>query len=201
MQAEVDLLLVDFHRLDLSRLRLTEEDHAQAAGFRRALRRQQYLAGRFLLRGLLRRRFGAAAADWRIDSETGRPPRLRDAPVRLSVSHSDRWVAAAIGIATPLGVDVERNDRERDFVALSQLLGFELDPVSEDPQARRSAWYRHWVVYEARLKALADGGRDGTARVWLGGGEPWSLALWADPRARLRKFGTLLRSAQEHPRT
>ncbi|GGP78642.1 hypothetical protein GCM10010185_60570 [Saccharothrix coeruleofusca] len=130
-------------------------------------RAREHLAGRALLRGLLRRHTGRG--DDAIAVEPSGRPHLPDRPeVGISVSHSSGLVAAAIGLGCPVGVDVERPapvDRAvlrrccaPDAVAV-------LDRLPADRRARE--FTRIWTVQEACVKALG-----------LGlAGRPWTVPV------------------------
>ena len=62
----------------------------------------------------------------------------------ISIAHKDNWVVVAIS-NTPVGIDIENTDINRDFVGESELLGL---PKTNDKQT----FYKNFVKYEARFK-------------------------------------------------
>lgn len=87
---------------------LSAEEAIRAAGITKPLRREQFIAGRMLLRQVLARALGGCPEDWVLDAVVGAPPRVKGRPdLHLSVSHSGEWVAAALA-DRPLGIDIER---------------------------------------------------------------------------------------------
>lgn len=112
--------------------------------FTRQARQRQFLAGRWLLRLLLRE---AGAPDARLGIDARGRPVWPDRPaVGLSLSHSGDWIAAAVADQGPLGLDIESTRCPRDIAGLSAFLGL---PPDTDAQG----FYRHWTLGEAWLKA------------------------------------------------
>jgi len=62
----------------------------------------------------------------------------------ISIAHKDNWVVVAIS-NTPVGIDIENTDINRDFVGESELLGL---PKTNDKQT----FYKNFVKYEAEFK-------------------------------------------------
>jgi 4'-phosphopantetheinyl transferase len=123
------------------------------------LRRQQFLAGRILLRRLLDEVTSGAAGNWSLSAEAG-PVRLtpRDAssPLYASISHRRDWVAAAVGPAA-LGIDIE-SAAPAPSSALVDRVTFALSEVEAValagmPEAQREGrWRSLWTIKEAWLK-------------------------------------------------
>jgi 4'-phosphopantetheinyl transferase len=123
------------------------------------LRRQQFLAGRVLLRRLLDEVKAGAAGNWSLSAEAG-PVRLipcnASAPLHASISHRHEWVAVAVGPAE-LGIDIEvaapaPNSALVDRVAFA-LSADEASALAGLPEAHREArWRRLWTLKEAWLK-------------------------------------------------
>ncbi|WP_354670642.1 4'-phosphopantetheinyl transferase family protein, partial [Amycolatopsis solani] len=143
-------------------------DLAEAGG-RPAWRRAEFLAGRHLLRRLLRRvRPDLAALPVRIDP-AGKP-RLGGAPdlalPGITISHDGDRIAAAVCAHGDVGVDVQLPPDRLSDSAVRRCLGSHAPAVTALPRARRArefAWV--WTVQEACVKA------DGTGM----GGRPWSI--------------------------
>jgi len=108
-------------------------------------RRDEFLAGRWLIRQCFVRRFGGAPSDWPLIEEVNLPPRLdgKCAFGHLSISHGGGFVAAAIA-EQPIGVDVESRFRDLPQAVFEPLFGTS-DTTNEQRVLR-------WVVTEAFLK-------------------------------------------------
>ncbi len=137
---------------------LGRQELARHGHFVRAERRNQFLAGRVLVRFALGALLGIDPRSIVLDAPPGRAPRLL-APAEpvagISVSHSGRWVACAVSLQTALGLDIEVRDAGRDVMALAaqafdaaacaRLAGL---PATE----RTHAFYAAWSEQEARFK-------------------------------------------------
>jgi 4'-phosphopantetheinyl transferase len=170
---------------------LSAEEGARADRFRLAADRAAYVAAHALLRALLaahgvpRPRF--AAGPW------GRPE-LADAavPLRFSLTHTRRLVAAAVAWRDDVGVDAETTDPALDatglaarFFAPAEAAMLRNLPVP----ARPDTFCRLWTLKEAFAKAVGRGlsvpldafafgprGDDFACPGDLGGAESWSFA-------------------------
>jgi 4'-phosphopantetheinyl transferase len=123
------------------------------------LRRQQFLAGRILLRRLLDEVVTGAADNWSLSAEAGPVrliPRDASAPLHASISHRRDWVAVGVGPAA-LGVDIEvttpaPNSALVDRVAFA-MSADEASALACLPEAQREArWRSLWTLKEAWLK-------------------------------------------------
>jgi 4'-phosphopantetheinyl transferase len=137
----------------------TAAEARRALTFTSPLRRQQFLAGRILLRRLLDEVTAGAADNWHLSAEAG-PVRLRprdaSVPLYASLSHRRNWVAAAVGPA-PLGIDIDvvapaPGSALVDRVAFA-LSAEEAKALAGLPEAQReSRWRSLWTLKEAWLK-------------------------------------------------
>lgn len=151
------LRVLDRHELD------------RLAALRRHADRDRFLVGAALARVALTTYLGGSPAAVRISracASCGRPhgkPRLaarRVPPVEWSVTHSGDKVVVAVGLGHPLGVDVERLDRElpADELAPMVLSDHEMAVLAQlDPGRRVWGFYRYWTRKEAVLKAMGRG--------------------------------------------
>jgi 4'-phosphopantetheinyl transferase len=141
------------------------------AGTRARWRRAEFLAGRHLLRRLLRRvRPDLAALPLRADP-AGKP-RLDPggAPGRalpgITISHDGDRIAAAVCEHGDVGVDVQLPPDRLTDSTVRRCLGSHAPEVTAMPRARRArefAWV--WTVQEACVKAAGTGMA----------GRPWSI--------------------------
>ncbi len=80
--------------------------------------------------------------------------------LHFSLSHTEGLVVCAISPSVPVGVDVERKDRQVDYTALGSLCLSDLEnqKIQTLPHHRQSEYFmRIWVVKEAIVKALGLG--------------------------------------------
>ncbi|MDY0973652.1 4'-phosphopantetheinyl transferase superfamily protein [Massilia sp. CFBP9012] len=124
--------------------------------FVRPERQRQFIVGRALLRRALAGLLKTEPAAIGLAERPGLAPALlMVADVGFSISHSGRWVACAAGAGISLGLDIERTDRERDFMSLAEH-AFSVEEVAilrdSEPACRQAAFYRMWCAHEARIK-------------------------------------------------
>lgn len=131
---------------------LTESEQQRLAGLRVAARRDHYLAGHWLVRELLSQAFGETPKHWPLLERRSQPPQVLggDGRLRVSISHSGDWIAAAIADAA-IGIDIEQRPRPLDAAIESLLLNAGEAPgsVSQDDLLQR------WVAKEAWIKSRA----------------------------------------------
>ncbi|WP_370963996.1 4'-phosphopantetheinyl transferase superfamily protein [Amycolatopsis sp. cg9] len=139
------------------------------AGTRPAWHRAEFLAGRQLLRRLLRGVRPALAA-LPVRADPAGKPRLAGAPnlalPGITISHDGDRVAAAVCAHGDVGVDVQLPPDRLSDSAVRRCLGAHAPAVTALPRARRArefAWV--WTVQEACVKAAGTGM----------GGRPWSI--------------------------
>ncbi|KFN47106.1 4'-phosphopantetheinyl transferase family protein [Arenimonas metalli] len=149
---------------------LTAGEDLRLQGIVAALRRRQYLAGHWLLRVMASDAHGGSPADWRFESDADPRPRLRHVDGRglwASLSHSGEHLAAAIASA-PVGLDLERPRKPRDYVAIARFLFSpeEADQVgaTDEGAARERVFHLFWALKEARGKRGGEGLQPSQAR-------------------------------------
>jgi 4'-phosphopantetheinyl transferase len=161
--SEVHVWRADLDAPDLTvEKELPEEERQRAAKLLRPESSRRWAASRWALRRVLAsyldgepRTIGLALG------EHGKP-QLAEAPERLSfnLSHSGAVGLIAVAVGRAVGVDVERIDPERDFLALARReLGADAiaavaAAASED---RASVFYDTWVRHEALAKCRGGG--------------------------------------------
>ena len=141
--------------------RLPVADRERADRFRHDADRARFVFGRLLLRDLTARAVGVGVDAFRIDAEaSGRPvvTGVQRAP-QVSLSHSGRWVVAALGWR-PVGVDVEQlsDEPQADGVLRRVCSPQELALLQRlPPNERGAAFLRVWTRKEAYGKACGVG--------------------------------------------
>lgn len=136
---------------------LGEGELARYRRFVRRERRDQFVAGRVLLRQMLGQLLGRDPRSFAFEERAGQAPLLRAAAgvAGLSISHSGPWVACAVSAHTRVGLDIEQLDPGRDIAALAAQA---FDPQQQAWLAARPAhtrvrdFYRMWSEHEARIK-------------------------------------------------
>jgi len=127
-------------------------------GFRRPERQKQFLAGRLLLRrALADARPDVQGADIQFVERRGAAPQvcMPGAAPFFSISHAGNWIACAVSMAAPLGLDIELHGRARDFQALAEhsFDAAAAQRIASLPDAgRAAAFYREWCRLEAEFK-------------------------------------------------
>ena len=141
---------------------LTAEERDRVGRFRRAADAASFAAGRALVRLALAERVGAAPGELVFDtwcelhaSPHGKPRLVEPAAgVQFSLSRAGARLMLAIA-SVPVGVDVER--RDRDVEAGVARIAFAHDERTELEDAGPDAFLACWTRKEAVLKALGHG--------------------------------------------
>lgn len=199
--AAVDLWIADLQGPDWPPVeRLPEAERERAAAILRPDAAARWSASRWALRTVLGRYLGEEPAEVALATGEHGKPRLAEAAERLSfnLSHSAGLALIAVTAGREVGVDVERVQPRRDFLALAER---SLDPGAvaavrdAAPAERAGAFYAAWVEHEARAKC--DGGGLGarrretvmaTAAVEVGPGYAAALAVAAAALPRLHEW-------------
>lgn len=160
---------------------LDAPERARADRFRFERDRRRFVLRRGLLRVLLARRSGAAAAGLRFTRGDRGKPALHGTDLRFSASHSHGVALYAFAWGAELGCDIERQDERIDAVATARALFApgEIAAVERlPPGLRQIGFFRCWTRKEAYVKALGLGlshGLDGFDTASCGG----EMAGWA----------------------
>ncbi|MEO8002383.1 MAG: 4'-phosphopantetheinyl transferase superfamily protein [Arenimonas sp.] len=143
---------------------LTDSELARYQSISASNRKKQFLAGHFLVRKMASDIFGNLSADWTYIQDAENHRRLKcnqDGLPELfcSISHSGEWVTASVS-ETPVGIDIETFDRQRDFIAIARHV-FSRDEVFQlekcDAQELKKAFYLHWTLKESIAKQYGAG--------------------------------------------
>ena len=143
------------HSPELSWLSVGEQ--ARLAGFGSPARREQFVAGRWLMRELLARIQGGEPVDQLVDlDDAGRSCLPRG---YANLSHSGEWLVV-VHADSPVGIDLERLRPRRDLPGLARMVcsTAQCESLTElDGDARLYQFYRWWTLKEAWLKARGRG--------------------------------------------
>lgn len=141
---------------------MSEPESLRLATMRNALRRAQFIQGRWLGRQILAAAFGGdAARDWRLSAGLDGPPQVlggaADSGIHISISHSAHHVCCAVSRAA-IGVDIEQTSRQRDWPAIAELVFTpaerrQLEALTNDQRAEY--FYAVWTLKEAWVKSLS----------------------------------------------
>ncbi|MFT3806166.1 4'-phosphopantetheinyl transferase family protein [Arenimonas sp.] len=150
---------------------LTPEERLRFDAMRAPRRRDQFLAGHWLLRVVAARFDGSSIEDWRFAlDQQGRPclqhRRDTDTALHASLSHSGEWVAVVVA-AQPIGIDIEAASRPRDLdrLAAEVFPAKQWQPFAGLPDSERSRiFYEQWTLREAVGKREGRGLVPGIAR-------------------------------------
>ncbi len=139
--------------------RLTAAELLRYQRFSRPLRQRQFLVGRHLLRQLLTRALLVSEDRVILTERAGQAPLVHIEGVAVapyfSLSHTANWVACAMSHSTPVGLDIEWLDANRNLAAISE----HTFPAEENAWFKRQleenrvrAFYQLWSTREARYK-------------------------------------------------
>lgn len=130
-------------------------EQARLATLRTAARQHSFLAGRWLARLAVQRWCGIDRLPTLEVADSGACYVVGEGGVFVSISHSGDHVACAVA-ALPVGVDVERPGRPRDYLALAQAVQCEAQQkrlARLAPTQRARYFLQDWTLKEAWLKA------------------------------------------------
>jgi 4'-phosphopantetheinyl transferase len=147
---------------------LSTEERARAERFRFERDQRRFAVGRGVLRTLLGRTLGIAPEAIAFSYGSRGKPALAhpaDSELEFNLSHSNGLALLAISWGRAVGIDLEYQGKELDFLGIAdrfftpqELAQIRGQPV---PAAQRSAFFRGWARKEAFLKARGDG-------LWVG---------------------------------
>ncbi len=167
----VELWLVDLSNLPL--------DTGSEVNDRAAELQQQRLRQQFMLRLLLGSYLGCPGRDVElVRGQHGKPvlgEKHADCPLQFNISHSNHWLAAAVGTGSPLGVDIESERPMTRAIALARRYfpaaeAESLARLDEPFLSRR--FLQHWTAREALVKAHGCGLSGVMNQIHLDGSPP-----------------------------
>jgi 4'-phosphopantetheinyl transferase len=147
---------------------LSDDEQARADRFRFPHHRNHFIVGRGFLRTVLGRTLGIAPQAIAFSYGIRGKPAL-DWPagsgLEFNLAHSNGLALLAVGWGRTLGIDLEYQREELDFLGIAGrfFTPQELAEIQGEPElaAQREAFFRGWARKEAFLKARGDG-------LWLG---------------------------------
>ena len=160
---------------------------AGGPGGRRA--RSQSAAARRLLMRALEKEYPELAGTFRVEKdERGKPFLKGHEEICISISHSGRLAACAIGAKT-VGVDVEqrRSRLNQERIARRFHPGEQKVLAAEPEDMKERAFYDLWVRKESFLKATGEGLRLALDSFCAVGDELWTCGLYSGTAERVRQ--------------
>lgn len=159
--SSVDALLADEQASVRAQAWLGDAECQRLAAMGSPLRRQQFLAGHALARGMAAGQFGGEPAQWQWQvASQGRPYLQRgDRRVHLSLSHSGSRLACAIS-DEPIGLDLQVAGRVRDWRAVAAYVFSDTEQryLATLPETEAATEFLAlWTLKEARGKYLGEG--------------------------------------------
>jgi 4'-phosphopantetheinyl transferase len=173
---------------------LNDSERSRLIKFRIEEARLQFLIARCLVRTVLSCYAPKRPVDWAfVKNQYGRP-RLADGqvkkPLHFNLSHTSGMVVCAVSSSEKIGIDVERVDREMDYVSLAHQVfadGEITKLISCNSMEKREVFFSLWTLKEAYIKARGRGFSLPTKAFWfeLGDGRQkisFSPELQDDPQ-------------------
>jgi 4'-phosphopantetheinyl transferase len=155
---------LDMSDFALGRLRgmLSEEEIRRCERFRFPDLRRHFAAGRGALRAILAGYLGAQPERLKFDYTAYGKPFLRDSPsdLQFNLSHSGGLMVAAVCRNSPIGVDIERDDRRLHPLEIAERYFCEKEReeiARADAGDRHGVFFQLWTAKEAVLKATSLG--------------------------------------------
>ena len=143
---------------------LSEEEQQKAASFYFAKHRRHYELAHQYLRWVLSQYLGLAPSAIEFTQNGFGKPALVEhqntQELQFNLSHSDSFIAVAIGKTHALGVDIETMKTHKDINTLAEHC-FSTQELQEfsaiNGHQQQSEFYRHWSRKEAYIKAIGTG--------------------------------------------
>ena len=141
---------------------LSDDELRRLTQFKHEENRQQFAVTRSMLRQLLGKKLGCSPSIIEFSyTKTGRPViSYPMTSLRFSVSHCSDITLYALAENTPIGIDIERDDKHIDPLAIAETVfcGREFECLEScDQILRNKMFYRIWTIKESVLKMLGTG--------------------------------------------
>jgi 4'-phosphopantetheinyl transferase len=156
---------VDESAVIAARALLSREEQTRCDQFRFACDRRDYALSHALLRTSLSRHSDVEPQRWAFDVSAHGKPRLSTPPglaeqLTFNLSHARGFVACAVTLGTPVGIDVARTDATFDYspIASTYFSTDEVAHLASCPQDDRMVRFMElWALKEAYAKATGEG--------------------------------------------
>lgn len=136
--------------------KLSLEERKKSAAMSSPEARHRFLAGRRLVRGVIREWFGTDAADAPVcEDDAGKPFLQWEGMPCFSISHSGKLVAAVF-CKNAAGIDLEL-ERDIDAPALASRFFSPREASLVEREGDKSLFFRLWVCREAAIKGNGRG--------------------------------------------
>lgn len=129
------------------------------AGMSRAKRKQEFLAGHYLIRQALNQEASSPLAHWLITQNPDTGPELspgQSTKLHFNLSHSAHTVCCLIGNGVEVGVDIEKINPKRRILELASNYFSENENQElrelKDEEKQRDHFYRLWTLKESVIK-------------------------------------------------
>jgi 4'-phosphopantetheinyl transferase len=143
---------------------LSSEEQQRASRFRVRKDRAAYILGKYMVRTLLGQVLGLSPQSIEFKfGENGKPALVLNdfrPEVAFNLAHSGTQVACALGVGRSIGIDVEFEKGDIDFLELAKN-SFCPDEINcilnSSPDEAKRLFYKYWTIKEAYLKAEGSG--------------------------------------------
>jgi 4'-phosphopantetheinyl transferase len=140
--------------------RLNDDERSRCERIRVEGKKVQRASSRSALRLLLGAYVDRAPEALEFDYGEHEKPVLRGEPIAFNLSHSGDWAIVGVASSGVIGVDVEKAEREREFMLISERFFSQVEReylAALAAKERGPAFYRAWTRKEAYLKAWGTG--------------------------------------------
>lgn len=137
---------------------LSASELKRNAGYKFGSHRKRDTVCRGLLRLVLSNYLGQTPSSLKFSSNAYGKPSLDDCQINLqfNLSHSGDYIACAVTLDSPIGIDVETKQRKNNVMSIADhyFTGTELaDILAQTGENRHSKFFEYWTLKEAYIKA------------------------------------------------
>ena len=146
----MNIFILNIDDFDSKLLKNLVKADADSLKYKSELKRNQHVLGRFLLKFAAEKFYNVEDASVYYIEEK---PIFKNSSLYFSISHSKNIVAVVI-CGNKVGIDVEYNQRIRDFVAITERYDTNLSNKMKnmDIDSQRKEFYEFWTKTEAKIK-------------------------------------------------
>ena len=147
------VFILDLDNFDSKTLEKLIKEDINVFKYKAELKRNQHIAGRFLLKFAAEKFYGITDTSITYDAKK---PIFKNSPLHFSISHSRNMIAVVIA-QKPVGIDIEYNLADRDFVSILERcdIAFESNIEKMNVDLQKKMFYESWTKYEAKIKLNA----------------------------------------------